>query len=443
MSQPLFINFKQDFISRIRSEAGPGALITPSMAQAARWISNPEVPISGIYLNPNDSTSSTFRFIESALLLRPATPIFLLDDEGDPQSGDPLKLYQTTHVRGTFQGDEPLEQMLSALNVNPDLKLIQTRATPRSEHAGYIAVPLIDFLYSRNFPFDVFVEDDQRQVRLFAVAESEIDAEYLSHLAQKTSWLLVSEESVQTVRNELKKTEATYMNADHLPLAWKTAETLFRAKQLLEEMKKGGLSDPLVEQTHHLLGDVFHLVSQLSHAARLHTFVDQARQCDRTIACATLSILMCKTLKFEKNSIVEILGLASFFQDVSLYNSPFGNLAESNPKDLSAKSMTYYLQHPSLSADLIAQHTSIPDVTLQVLRQHHERKDRTGFPNRVGGMQLHPMAEVLSLINSYLDHDPSQPIDVQIFAHYSDRVVHSFKDLLCVLGHQLAEKKSA
>ena len=438
MSQPLFVNFKQDFISRIRSEAGPRALVTPSMVQALHWISNPEVVLSGIYVNPNDGSHSTLRFLEASLQHRPATPIYLIDDEGDIQEEGRAGLSKWAHVSGVFRGQETFEKLIEPLQINQeiDLSRFRDRVLSRSEHAGFLAIPMIDFLHGKTYPFDVFVEDETKQLRLFATANSEIEPEYLSHLSQKTSWLFVSETTLQEIQNKIRNTQNAYMGIEHFPLAWKTAETLYQAKQLLNELKKGGLSDSLVEKTHFLLGDVFQLVSQLSHVARLNTFVDQAKQCDRTMACATLSILMCRTLKFEKNSIVEILGLASFFQDVALYNSPFGNLAEVHPKDLTPPAMLYYTQHPTLSADLIAQHTSIPDVTLQVMCQHHERKDRTGFPNRVGGMQLHPMAEVLSLINAYLDHDHTQPIDTQFFSHYSDRVVHAFKDLLCVLGHQ-------
>ena len=61
MHQPLFIHSNADFNSRIRQEAGPHALVTSSMLQALRWITNPEVMISGIYLNPNDSSYSALR----------------------------------------------------------------------------------------------------------------------------------------------------------------------------------------------------------------------------------------------------------------------------------------------------------------------------------------------------------------------------------------------
>ena len=87
----------------------------------------------------------------------------------------------------------------------------------------------------------------------------------------------------------------------------------------------------------------------------------------------------------------------------------------------------------------------MPQITLQVIRQQHERKDKTGFPNRVGGNQLHPMGEILSLINSYYDTSTAfaedalviQELQKNVFQHYSENVVQAFK---VVLGNILKDK---
>jgi len=434
MTQPLFINVNQDFIRRIRTEAGPEALLTPSMIQGLRWISNPDLPISGVYLNPNDTNYSALRFLEILLLQRPATPVFIIHDEGDHTSPSYRMLLKSNHVRGAFKGSESFGEFLKPIQTHPQcsLHLVRERKTQRSTHAGFIAVPIIDFVSSATYPFDAFVEDKLKNtdLHLLAAAGSAVDTEYLTRALEKSPWIYVSEKDIQNVRESLKDTQAHYMNLHAFPTTWKTAEVLYNAKVLLNEMRKSGLSDTLVEHTHFMLTDVFHLVSQIDQETKLRTFIDQAKNCDRNIACVTLSILMCKSLRFEKNAIVEILGLASLFQDISLMNSPYGDLYDVKPHEMSPTALAYYHEHPFLSADLVAQHTSIPDVTVQVMRQHHERKDRTGFPRRIGGMQLHPMAEVLSLINAYLDHsgDPST-METDIFAHYSDRVVGAFKNL--------------
>jgi response regulator RpfG family c-di-GMP phosphodiesterase len=315
------------------------------------------------------------------------------------------------------------------------------RITPRSEHKGYLELPITDFGHLHTYPFDIFVEDASKNLRLFASAESPVDQGYFAELKKKTSWVFISEKTIQETREKVRNTQSIYMDMDAFPVAWKTAETLFNAKMLLRELQQGGLNDGVVEHAHLMLSDLFQLVSHLGQAPNLRRLVALAKESDRSIACTTLSILMCKILKFEQNSIVEILGLASFFQDISLFSSPFGNLSNTPVLEMKPEAAKYFVQHPLLSADIVAKNTSVPEVTLQVIRQHHERKDRSGYPNRVGGLQLHPMAEILSLINSYLDHpEHFNEVKAEIYTHYSDRMVQAFQGLLDLLE---STKKSA
>ena len=436
MHLPLYVTSRETFQSRVKHEFGPNALIATSMPQALRLISNLDQQISGIYLNPNDSSYSALRFLELAFLQRPTLPVFLIDEENEMGLEIQKRFFENLAIRGIIKESAPISTFKEALNTAQELPLEnwEKLITEHGDHRGFLAVPLLDFAHSKTYPFDVFLEDEQKKLRLFATAGSSIESEYLAHVLQKSSWLFVSEATLKETRELMSQSHSTFMEFENFPVSWRTAETLFRAKNLLKELQKGGLSDVLVEDAHSLLSDVFQIVSHLSHSQSVQKFIERAKDCDRNVCCATLSILMCKVLKFEKNAIVEILGLASFFQDISLYHSPFGDLSLMDPASLSPEATKYYRHHSTHSADLMAQQTSIPEVTLQVMRQHHERKDRTGMPNRIGGMQLHPMAEVISLINTYLDHSLNfESVEKEVYSHYSDRIVSAFKELLTVI----------
>lgn len=435
MSQSLFINRDEAFTKRMSKEAESQAIVTSSLSHGAKLVLDPNTQIKAIYVNPNDTSYSALQFLELSLLHRPATPIFLIDAEGELDNNTQRSFFEQHHIQGFFTGQESFQEYQTRSQHSNIVKAPDTskREFKQSQHQGYIAVPILDFLHTANYLFDVFLESDAGKLSLFATAGSPVEPEYLTKAMEQAGWFYVNESSIKEIRERIRKTqnEMTYLSS--FPVSWKTAETLYKAKTLLNELQSTGLSDAMVNNTHELLGEVFQLVSQLQSiqdSNKLAQFIEQAKECDRNIACATLSILMCKSLKFEKNAIVEILGLASLFQDISLFNSPFGNLTEVDQKSMTPEAHAYYLKHPTLSADLLAQHTSIPDVTLQVIRQHHERKDRTGFPGKVGGMQLHPMAEILSLINEFIDQNPeSLEAENEIYRHFSDRIVVAFKQI--------------
>ena len=432
MVQALFVNANDEFVTRMRQESNSDALVTPSYQQGLQFIENSALPLSAIYLNPNDSSYSALKFLAVTMLKRPATPIFLLDEESDLSEQNFNCLSDKFKICGVFRGNVNTADLLKPLRISvpAELQGIEKRRDQKSQYPGYLSIPIVDFIYAKQYPANVFVEDEKKELRFFAMEGSEVDLEYLVFLSKKTSWLFVEDSSVESRMASYRLVESTYLDPDYLSPSWRTAETFFRARMLLDEMKQGGVSETLVTETYALLQDLFQLTSQMTGDQQLKKLIEKAKQCDRTVACVTFSALLCKKMKFEKNSIVETLGFASLLQDISLYQTPFGNISGTAVSDLSVQAVTFYLNHPNLSADLVARIDDVPDVTVQIIRQQHERADRTGFPSKVGGAQLQPLAEILSLINSYLDRKGTS---TEFYRHYSDRVVLPFQQLLASL----------
>ena len=446
MNRPLFVHADTKILDRMTKESNSFALVTTSMVQALQWITNPEIPISGIYISPDDTTFSAFRFLEITLTHRPALPIFLFETQLGKNLESADRVMKNTHVKGVFIGTEPYTVLTSLLKQNiaapeaPRLKVPEKALQP-----GYVGLPISDFFTGSNYPYDIFVLN-QGSMLLFAEKNAVIDPAYLAKASQQTQLLYVKEEEVLRNKNDIKAAQAKFLEDADFPNPWKTAEMMVSARNVLNEMKASGISEQLVEYTQSMLGDLFRLISKIeTDEGSLYTMIDQAKHCDRSVFCASYSMLVCKQLKFEKTATLEILGLASVLQDISLFRTPFGDLSEKMPEQLEPEQLKFYHEHPTLSADLVAHHTDVPQVTLQVVRQHHERKDKSGFPHRVGGNQLHPMAEILSLINSYYEitkHHSDDAVAIQqlngtVFPHYSENVVTAFKH---VLGNILKDK---
>ena len=447
MNRPLFVHPDPQCLKRLTLESDEFAMVTSSMVQALQWIMNPQVRLSGVFIHPDDATFSAFRFLELTLIHRPALPVFLFEPQLAAQPEAKQSVMNKTNIKGIFSGTEPYSTLVNSLKNNLDSEaVVRSKAPDALQHVGHIASPTSDFFTGTSYPYTLFIFNDQGKPMLFAEPETSIDPAYLSQVIQKSEYLYAKEDEIQRSKNALKETHSKFMNDEAFPKGWKTAEVMVNAKNILNEMKKSGVSEPLVEYTQEMLQDLFKLIANIeTDQGSLHNLIEHAKQCDRSVFCASYAMLLCKQLRFEKTATLEILGLSSMLQDLSLYQTPLGDLSEKLPKDLSSEEMMIYLQHPTLSADLMAHHTDVPQVTLQAVRQHHERKDKTGFPHRVGGAQLHPMAEILSLINSYYEISKSgnedaaniQELNQAVFPHYSENIVVAFKH---VLGNILKDK---
>jgi response regulator RpfG family c-di-GMP phosphodiesterase len=446
MNRPLFVHTDTRLLDRLNDQSQGTALVTTSMVQALQWITNSDYLISAVFISPDDSSFSTFRFLEITLTHRPVLPIFLFEPTLAANHETMQRIMKNTHIRGVYSGAESFQALVSTISENLIMPATARKKPPESSlKSGFVALPVSDFFTGSQFPYDVFILDPPTSMNLFAQKEAAIDPVYLSKAANVSDFLYVKELDVAKTKETLAITRSNFVDSD-LPLTWKTAEVMANARDVLNEMKSSGMSEQLIEYTHSMLGDLFKIISKIdSDEGSISNMIDKAKRCDRSIFCASYAILVCKQLGFERTATLEILGLASVLQDISLYKTPFGDLSEKNSKNVLPEALSYFTQHPTLSADLVAHHTDVPQVTLQVVRQQHERKDKTGFPNRVGGNQLHPMAEILSLINAYYETSKMhtedsliiQELQKSVFPHYSENIVHSFKT---VLGNILKDK---
>jgi putative nucleotidyltransferase with HDIG domain len=58
-------------------------------------------------------------------------------------------------------------------------------------------------------------------------------------------------------------------------------------------------------------------------------------------------------------------------------------------------------RHPDLGADLLKSLGGLTDSILQMVRQHHESLDGSGYPQGLVGEAIHPWARVLKILDSY------------------------------------------
>jgi len=439
MSRPVFIHPNPQVLSRLTKESGGQARVTPSMVEALRWVSDHEEDISGIFLCPDDSSFSAFRFLEITLNYRPAIPIYLFEPTLHNHSDAAKRVKNSTHVHGFFVGTESYQTLVANLktNVEPEKNKKRHKPTAEQEHQDYTALPISDFFVGQIYPYDIFVYDTAKnKMSFFATQGSPIDGQYLQVLAKQTDHVYVRTEEIQENKKILKDAHATLIGSKDFPVGWKTAEVMAESKELINEIKGSGANDQAVTQAQTMLDDLFRLIAEIdTESGSLYHLIDRAKNCDRSVFCASYAMLMCKQLKFEKMATLEILGMASVLQDISLYKTPYGDLSDRSAESLNENEMKLYLKHPTMSADLISQHTDVPQITLQVIRQQHERKDRSGFPNRAGGNQLHPMSEILSLINAFYDvskkfpdkKEMAEEMQRSILPHYSEAVTTAFK----------------
>lgn len=96
--------------------------------------------------------------------------------------------------------------------------------------------------------------------------------------------------------------------------------------------------------------------------------------------------------------LVHTLGMGGVFHDIGLLEIPAKIL--NNPAPLSKAEREFREQHCQYGAE-IAKKAKLPVAVGRIILQHHELYDGTGYPQRLKGEAIDPLARIVGIVNAY------------------------------------------
>ena len=110
-----------------------------------------------------------------------------------------------------------------------------------------------------------------------------------------------------------------------------------------------------------------------------------------------LSLMMARTLNMTEEE-ARLLGTAALFHDIGKSGLPLEIL--SKKETLSEGERRIYEHHSELGAE-ITKKAGLADRVTQIILQHHEYADGTGYPKKLKLSQIDPLASLLLMTNHY------------------------------------------
>jgi putative nucleotidyltransferase with HDIG domain len=110
-----------------------------------------------------------------------------------------------------------------------------------------------------------------------------------------------------------------------------------------------------------------------------------------------LSMMLAKELKAPP-PMVQLVGMSALFHDIGEVEIPERILRKTEPLTRHEQSL---LQTHCEQGVLIAQKLGLPNEVQQVILQHHERVDGSGYPKGITAAQMSLPARIVSLVNAY------------------------------------------
>jgi HD-GYP domain-containing protein (c-di-GMP phosphodiesterase class II) len=106
--------------------------------------------------------------------------------------------------------------------------------------------------------------------------------------------------------------------------------------------------------------------------------------------------------------------------------------------------MEAFRNHPQNAADIARRFSEVPPDVDTIIAQHHERPDGTGFPRRLSGNYIAPLASIFIVAHDLARYSrlrPNEKIDVKEFIKQGALKYKSsqFKKVLAVLEANMSD----
>jgi putative nucleotidyltransferase with HDIG domain len=176
------------------------------------------------------------------------------------------------------------------------------------------------------------------------------------------------------------------------------AEANKMARLVLDDIRLGqkiqiDRVEPLVD---NMVESVFRHQDALLPMARLKNIDDYTFE--HSVGVSALLIAFGRTLKLPKDTIREI-ALGGLLHDIGKAHVPEAIL--NKPGKLTDDEFAKMQSHVNASLHLLQGVPGISEVTRQVVAQHHERIDGSGYPNRLSGKEISQYGQMAAIVDVY------------------------------------------
>lgn len=119
---------------------------------------------------------------------------------------------------------------------------------------------------------------------------------------------------------------------------------------------------------------------------------------EHAVNVAVLSLLLGMDLHLKEDELGKLV-LAALLMDVGSHFIADDIL--NTPGPLTPDQMTEVKKHPAASHEYLTKKTQMSASVRHLILQHHERMDGSGYPSGVSGADIHPLARILAITDTY------------------------------------------
>ena len=174
-------------------------------------------------------------------------------------------------------------------------------------------------------------------------------------------------------------------------------------EKFIEEAYTVGIKPLVIDQGKEVCETVFQLIetqSDLYNVLRSYQNFDPTAY-SHAFLVTLYSTAIIKQFEWQSKATIETTAMACMFHDIgkTLLPKEFINLSV---KDMTPEQVELYKKHPELGFGLIENNRALNNSVKQIILQHHEAFDGTGFPFQKKGQKILTLSNIVCLADDFV-----------------------------------------
>lgn len=313
-----------------------------------------------------------------------------------------VRPFEMNDLREALEGHQSLSDLLTNI---PKKEGMSEELEVTLTDDKFTSIKIDEFYSSQAVLFDIYVKLGKDK--------------YLKILHTGDSF---SKERVDKYKNEKKLTHLYFHNSDrrkfiqynnflakklidneNVPAFNKVNILKNVAEKFIEESFTVGIKPQVIEQGKQVCENVYQLIESqddLYQILKSYQNFDPSAYAHAFLV-ALYSTAIIKQFEWQSKVTIETTAMACMFHDIGKVLLP-KELVELRPQDMTPAQLETYKTHPELGLKVVENNRMINNSIKQIILQHHEAFDGTGFPYSKKGTKIFTLANIVCLADDFV-----------------------------------------
>ncbi len=252
--------------------------------------------------------------------------------------------------------------------------------------------------------FDYFIKvNNGEYLKIFSTGEP-FDPERIEKLKKQYTfeYLFFKTANRRTYINFVNEILNKVSKSKHRMAERKLFITENLVEKYIEEIHTVGLAPDLVIQGKEICASINKLIASDINlvSSLIELKCHDINSFGHSFLVTFLSVILANKLGWKSKITIESLALGAMLHDLGKLKLS-STILQQERSTLTQEELTQYQKHPEYGLDLLNNIPKISEPVRQIVYQHHELANGKGFPNKLNGFRIYPMAKIVTLSNYF------------------------------------------